>query len=247
MTKLLAVRVDETTYREATATIRAWAERGESRYVCVANVHLVMEAHDDVRLRGVVNEADLVTPDGMPLVWILRLKGHALPDRVYGPTLMMHILRAAAENGISVGLYGSTPEVLERLAKRLAAQHPSLTLGFRESPPFHDLTPTEDAVVCGRIEASNIRLLFVGLGCPRQEKWMAAHKGRIQAVMVGVGAAFDFLAGTKRQAPRWMQSLGLEWLFRLATEPLRLWRRYLYNNPRFVALAAAELLGFWRP
>jgi bacterial polymer biosynthesis proteins, WecB/TagA/CpsF family len=206
----------------------------ESRYVCIANVHVVMEAYDSPAFQSQVNAADLVTPDGMPLVWALRRQGYANQSRVYGPDLMMAVLATAAKEDVPVGLLGGKPEVLNELANRLQTQFPALTIVYRSSPPFRPLDANEDAEIVADINRSGARILFVGLGCPRQEMWMAEHAGKVQSVMLGVGAAFDFHAGTIRQAPGWMQSIGLEWAFRLSQEPRRLWRRYLYHNPRFV-------------
>jgi N-acetylglucosaminyldiphosphoundecaprenol N-acetyl-beta-D-mannosaminyltransferase len=189
-----------------------------------------------------VNAADLVVPDGVPLVWMMRRLGFPQQERVYGPDLTLRILEAAAQEGIPVGFYGSTPQTLERLLENLRRRFPALQVAYRCSPPFRPLTPEEDETVVREINASGTRVLFVGLGCPKQERWMAAHKGRVQAVMMGVGAAFDFLAALKPQAPRWMQRAGLEWLFRLLSEPRRLWRRYFYHNPRFAVLALLQLL-----
>jgi N-acetylglucosaminyldiphosphoundecaprenol N-acetyl-beta-D-mannosaminyltransferase len=243
---VLRMRVHATTYADSTAVVCGWAERGEARYVCVANVHMVMEAWDDPAFRETVNAADLVTPDGMPLVWVLRRKGFALKDRVYGPTLMRWVLAEATRRGIPVGLLGGTPEVLAALVRNLRAEFGELEVAFQHSPPFRALSPDEDRALVREINASGARILFVGLGCPKQERWMAAHaagtKDPVQAVMLGVGAAFDFHAGMLRQAPGWMQGRGLEWLFRLAVEPRRLWKRYLKHNPRFAVLALRELL-----
>lgn len=239
---VLGVRVSPAQYDEVVLQILEWSKANQSRYVCAANVHSLMEAHDAADFREVLNAADLVVPDGMPLVWILRMHGQPHQQRVYGPALMQQTLRAAAGDRIPVGLYGSAPAVLDLLTERMVDQQPGVDVVFRESPPFRELSPEEDEEVCRRIDRSGTRILFVGLGCPKQERWMHAHRGRIAAVMLGVGAAFDFLAGTKRQAPRWMQLTGLEWLFRLLEEPRRLWKRYLYQNPRFVALAVGELL-----
>lgn len=242
MTIVLGVRIDPTNYGAARARVLEWIFAQESRYVCVANSHVIMEAHDSFEFRQAVNAADMVAPDGMPLVWILRLEGYDLPDRVYGPSLMRLLLAAAARNGIPIGFYGSTSDVLALLLKASLERDPGLEVAYQYSPPFRNLSCTEDEEICRQINQSGTRLLFVGLGCPKQEKWMAAHRGRVNAVMIGVGAAFDFLAGTKPQAPAWMQAAGLEWLFRLVHEPRRLWKRYLIQNPRFVFLAAAELL-----
>jgi N-acetylglucosaminyldiphosphoundecaprenol N-acetyl-beta-D-mannosaminyltransferase len=191
-----------------------------------------------------MNGADLVTPDGMPLVWGLRLLGCKQASRVYGPDLTPVILERAASEGLAVGFYGASPQVLDRFVQVMTERFAKLRVAYAYSPPFRDLTPEEDQRVVQEISESGARILFVGIGNPRQEYWMAAHKGRVQAVMVGVGAAFDFLAGAKPQAPRWMMRHGLEWLFRLATEPRRLWKRYLKHNPRFVVLFALQLLGW---
>lgn len=242
MTSLLGVKIDATDYAAACSQILHWTSAKESRYVCVANSHVIMEAHDSSEFRAAVNAADMVTPDGMPLVWVLRLEGYNLPDRVYGPSLMRVLLHEAARRAIPIGFYGSTAGVVDRLGRVSVERNPGLDVAFQHSPPFRDLSSAEDQEICRQINQSGARLLFVGLGCPKQEKWMAAHRGRIQAVMIGVGAAFDFLAGTKPQAPMWMQAAGLEWLFRLAHEPRRLWKRYIIQNPRFAFLATAELL-----
>ncbi|MDI3340507.1 MAG: WecB/TagA/CpsF family glycosyltransferase [Sphaerobacter sp.] len=240
--RILGTRVDATSYAAAVDQVIAWARAGESRYVCVSTVHMVMEGHDRAEFQRIINTADLVTPDGMPLVWGLKLLGIASASRVYGPDLTPLVCARAAQEGIPVGFYGATPEVLDRTIANLTARYPGLRVAYRHSPPFRPLTPAEEAQELAAIRASGARILFVGLGCPKQERWMAARRGQVDAVMLGVGAAFDFLAGRKRQAPDLLQSLGLEWLFRLATEPRRLWRRYLYHNPRFVVLFAAQVL-----
>jgi N-acetylglucosaminyldiphosphoundecaprenol N-acetyl-beta-D-mannosaminyltransferase len=237
---ILGTRTDSTSYSDATTRVLAWASIPESRYVCVSNVHVTMEAYDAAEYRAVVNGADLVTPDGMPLVWALRLFGVPEATRVYGPALTVHVLEGAAAAGVAVGFYGATSEVLASLLATCRRRFPGLRVAYAYAPPFRQLTAEEDAAVVDQISASGARILFVGLGCPKQEWWMATHKGTVNAAMLGVGAAFDFLAGTKPQAPAWMQRAGLEWLFRLGTEPRRLWRRYAYHNPRFVALLAGQ-------
>jgi N-acetylglucosaminyldiphosphoundecaprenol N-acetyl-beta-D-mannosaminyltransferase len=239
------MRVDATAYDDAVSRILEWGGERRGRYICVATVHMVMEGYDDRNFQRIVNEADLVTPDGMPLVWALRLLGVAGATRVYGPDLLPAVCQEAAERGVPVGFYGGTPEVLQRMVAEVRRRWPSLPIGYTWSPPFRRLTPDEDAEVVARINESGVRLLFVGLGCPKQERWMAEHRGRSTVVMVGVGAAFDFLAGTKQQAPRFLQRIGLEWFFRLATEPSRLWRRYLYHNPRYLGLFARQLAADW--
>ena len=244
--QILGMRVDPTSYEEATRKVLAWAGAGESRYVCVANVHMVMEAHDDPGFKALVNAADLVTPDGMPLVWMLRRLGYPHQERVYGPELTLRVCEEAAKQGMPVGFYGGHPEALRALVGNLKARFPGLQVVYAHSPPFRPLTPEEDARVAEEINASGTRILFVGLGCPKQERWMAEHRGRIRAVMLGVGAAFDLHAGRVRQAPSWMQRVGLEWLFRFFQEPGRLWRRYLKHNPRFAFLAFLELVRMRR-
>ncbi|MGD0613000.1 MAG: WecB/TagA/CpsF family glycosyltransferase [Anaerolineales bacterium] len=239
---ILGVPIHTTSYAQATEKILAWARAGEGRCVYAANVHVVIEAQDHADFLELLRRADLCTPDGMPLVWMLRLKGYRSQQRVYGPTLTLHLLAAAAEEGIPVGFLGSTPEVLEALIARMQERFPALNIAYAFSPPFRPLTTREDAEIIEGIRTAEVRILFVGLGCPKQEHWVDDHRERVVAVMVAVGAAFDYLAGTKHQASAWMQRIGLEWLFRLFQEPGRLWKRYLRSNPRFIILALRELL-----
>jgi N-acetylglucosaminyldiphosphoundecaprenol N-acetyl-beta-D-mannosaminyltransferase len=239
--RILRTRVDATSYRHATDQVLDWAAAGESRYVCVATVNNLIEGCDDPGYNAIMEAADLVTPDGMPLVWGLRLLGVPGASRVYGPDLTPLVCQEAARRGIPVGFYGGRDDVLDDLAAALAGRFPGLRIVYRWSPPFRALTAEEEARVRDDLRRSGARVLFVGLGTPKQERWMADHKD-LRLVMLGVGAAFDFLSGRKRQAPPALQRLGLEWLYRLVHEPRRLWRRYLYRNPRFVALFAAQLL-----
>jgi N-acetylglucosaminyldiphosphoundecaprenol N-acetyl-beta-D-mannosaminyltransferase len=190
-----------------------------------------------------MNEADLVTPDGMPLVWGLMLLGRRDATRVYGPDLTPQILAEAERFNIPVGFYGGSSSTLARLLKVISDRFPALEVAYSYSPPFRPLSPEEDEMVVSGINSSGAKILFIGLNTPKQDFWMAAHRNRVASVMVGVGAAFDFLSGSKPQAPRWMMRIGFEWLFRLITEPKRLWRRYLKHNPRFVALFGMQLLG----
>jgi N-acetylglucosaminyldiphosphoundecaprenol N-acetyl-beta-D-mannosaminyltransferase len=239
--RILRTRVHATSYRQATEQVLGWAAAGEPRYVCVATVNNLIEGCDDPGYNQTMEAADLVTPDGMPLVWGLRLLGVPDASRVYGPDLTLWVCEEAARRGVPVGFYGGTGDVLDDLAATLTGRFPGLRVAYRWSPPFRPLTAQEEARVREELRRSGARVLFVGLGTPKQERWMADHRD-LPMVMVGVGAAFDFLSGRKRQAPRALQGLGLEWLYRLAQEPRRLWRRYLYRNPRFVALFAAQLL-----
>jgi len=233
--------VDVVTEGEA---VRAIVERAQARvggYVCAANVHMVMEAHDDPAFAEVVSRAFLVVPDGMPLVWAQRLMGVASAQRVRGPDLTLAVAKEAARRGVSVALFGSTLEVSERFAQALVRQAPGLQVAANISPPFGP--SIDDPEYIAQIRDSGAGVVFVGLGCPKQEKWMARHAASLPAVLLGVGAAFDFHAGTLKEAPQWLGNLGLEWLFRLASEPRRLWRRYLRHNPRFVVALAAQLLS----
>lgn len=223
------------------AAVARWSTGG-SRTVCFCSVNNIIHAHDSPNFRRAMHEADLVLPDGMGVVWALRLLGCRNAQRVYGPDTTLAVLGMASRERIPVGFYGGAPATLERLVGVVRARFPGIEIVYACSPPFRPLTDKEDEQVVQAINASGARILFVGLGTPKQELWMAAHRGHVRAVMLGVGAAFDFIAGTKRQAPRWIMGVGLEWLFRLCTEPRRLWRRYLINNPRFVLLFAAELL-----
>jgi len=236
------MRVDATSYEDASRRVARWARDGRSAYVCVATVHMIMEAFDSSAFQRVVNGADLVTSDGRPLVWALRSLGVRDATQVRGTDLTAHVVELAAREGIPIGLYGGTPDLLETFARILERRYPGVRVVCRIAPPFRPLTPEEDETVTGEILSSGARLLFVGIGCPKQERWMEAHKERIPAVMLGVGAAFDFHTGRVRQAPGWMQVAGLEWLFRLLMDPRRLWKRYARHNPRFVVLFSLELL-----
>jgi N-acetylglucosaminyldiphosphoundecaprenol N-acetyl-beta-D-mannosaminyltransferase len=240
--EVLGTRVDGTSYEDAARRIVEWAREGRSASVCAAAVNNVMEAHDDPRFHLVMQRADLVTPDGMPLVWALRMLGVREASRVAGTDLMPRVLELAAASRIPVGFFGGTSEVLTDLRSWAEASFPDLIVSFAYDPPFRALSEDEERRVVRRVAESGARILFVGLGCPKQEIWMDRMSGRIPTVMVGVGAAFDFLSGRKRRAPILLQRVGLEWMFRLASEPRRLWRRYVLQNPRFVLLLAHQML-----
>jgi N-acetylglucosaminyldiphosphoundecaprenol N-acetyl-beta-D-mannosaminyltransferase len=232
---VLGVGVSAITMADALASIERWIETGTRRYVCVTGVHGIMESQSDPALRDIHNHAGLVTPDGMPLVWLSRLQGHSQVERVYGPDLMLACCRKSVSRGYRHFFYGGAPGVPERLAATLQERFPGLMVAGTWSPPFGEPTTDEERAAVERINAVSPHIVWVGLSTPKQERWMARQVGRLRApVLIGVGAAFDFNAELKRQAPRWMQRSGLEWLFRLGTEPRRLWRRYLINNPRFV-------------
>jgi N-acetylglucosaminyldiphosphoundecaprenol N-acetyl-beta-D-mannosaminyltransferase len=232
---VLGVGVSAIDMDRAVAEVTRWIEERRQHYVCVTGVHGVMESQRDPELLAIHNASGLTTPDGMPLVWAGRRAGMAHMRRVYGPDLMLAVCELAADRGWSCFFYGAADGVPELLAERLTERFPGLKVAGAMSPPFRPLTPEEDAAVVERINAASPDILWVGLSTPKQERWMAAHLGRLRVpVMVGVGAAFDMHAGRLPQAPGWMQASGLEWLYRLYREPRRLWRRYLRNNPRFV-------------
>ncbi len=240
---ILGVNVAVSSYDKVVERCLAWAQARESRTLCFSTVHMIMEAVDDPAFLRRVNSIDIVNPDGMPLVWALGALGARSAQRVYGPDTTRLMLAAAEKAGISVGFYGGSQRVLDALVAVVRAKHPRLNVAFYESPPFRALTPGEDHAAVERITASGARLLFIGLGCPKQENWVVDHVGKVPAVMLAVGAAFDFLAGAKPQAPRWMMRCGLEWLFRLLIEPRRLAKRYFKNNPRFVVKFIRQLLA----
>ncbi len=239
--------ISRVSYESATRWIAAWAGRRESRYVSASPARGVVTAWHDPEFRRILNSADIVVPDGVPVVWTMRLLGVRRQRRVYGPDLTLHACRLCAERGWPVFLYGSTEGVLEKLEANLERRFPGLHVAGKCSPPFRPMTEDEDRLLVERINASGARVVLVGLGMPKQDGWIHDHVGRVRAVMMGVGAAFDFHAGTLRQAPAWMQRMGLEWFFRLLTEPRRLWRRYLRVVPTFAVLAALEMLGVLRP
>lgn len=243
LSRVLTTDLDVVTWSGALARLSAWAERRESRVVCITNVHSVVTARTDTAFQRILQEADLVTPDGAPVAWMMRRLGARDQERINGPDLMLKYCEVAAGRGEPLYFYGSSPQTLDKLKGALKRRFPGLVIAGAYSPPFRPLSAQEDEAIVEAINASGARTLWVGLGCPKQEAWMAAHRGRIQAVMVGVGAAFDYHAGTIQRAPLWMQRSGLEWLHRLCSEPGRLWRRYLFTNSAFLLGAACQLLS----
>ncbi len=228
------VLVSATNYQELTEAIISCAKRKRSAIVSCHAVHAIVTASEDSDLCKQVNHFEAVTPDGQPVRWALKwLHGKRLNERVYGPELMLRVCGAAADNAIPIYLYGGTESVLRDLIAQLQHRFPSLRI-FGESPPFRPLTPEEDEQAMERIRSSGAGCVFIGLGYPKQDIFAAAHREKIQAVQLCVGAAFDFHAGNKRMAPAWLQRVGLEWLFRLCQEPRRLWRRYATTNFKFI-------------
>ena len=243
---VLGAHIDAMSWNDAINCLIGWVRAHESRYVCICNVHSVVTAYQDNVFKSVLNQADMATPDGAPVAWALRKTGFAGQQRINGPDLMWRYCQRAETIGQSVYFYGSTVDTLALLLARLKADFPKLIIGGHYSPPFLALTEDEDAAVVERINASSAGMVFVSLGCPKQEMWMAAHRGKINAVMIGVGAAFDYHAGTIKRAPLWMQYAGLEWFYRLVSEPRRLWRRYLVTNTVYMMKVVLPLIIFGR-
>lgn len=248
---VLGVKVSAINIPLAIDIMDEWIATQQQNYVTITGVHGVIESQADEQIREIHNKAGMVTPDGMPMVWANHLQGHKHVTRVYGPDLMLAVCDVSQERGWKHFFYGGAEGVPELLKEKLTERFPQLQVVGTYSPPFMPLeeliSGEEDAKVCQMIDDSGADFVWVGLSTPKQEKWMSAHIGKIKApVMVGVGAAFDFHTGRKEQAPKWMQKSGLEWLFRLVTEPRRLGKRYLINNPKFIGLAAMQAIGLRR-
>jgi N-acetylglucosaminyldiphosphoundecaprenol N-acetyl-beta-D-mannosaminyltransferase len=239
--EVLGAPVDALSPERALDRVCAWAQAREHRSVCFCNVHAVVTARTNPDLARALEQADLVAPDGAPIAWMMRRQGRAEQQRICGPDFFWSYCARARDLGQSIFLLGATPQTLDLLQLRLREAFPGLRIADAVSPPFREATPGEDAALIARINASGASTVWVALGCPTQEIWIDAHRDAIAAVLLGVGAAFDFHAGTVRRAPELMRDWGLEWLHRLATEPRRLWRRYLVTNSLFLALATATL------
>lgn len=239
---VLGSLVDVMSWSDAETRVMALAQRKVGAYVCICNVHSIVTAWRSPEFQLVLNEADMVTPDGAPVAWALRAMGHKSQARINGPDLMWRICERASQRGVRVFLYGSTEETVRHLMRALATAFPNLIIAGYHCPPFRPLTQAEDEAVVKRICDSGAGIVFVSLGCPKQERWIAEHRRCINTVTLGVGAAFEYHAGTVRRAPPWMQRHGLEWLYRLRQEPRRLWKRYLVTNTLFMVGIAAQLL-----
>jgi N-acetylglucosaminyldiphosphoundecaprenol N-acetyl-beta-D-mannosaminyltransferase len=240
--KVLDFPITALRFDEQIQTMLKWAKARESRAVCVANVHMLMEAYWSHDFANVLKNADLVTPDGMPLVWMMKLLGAHSQDRVAGMDIFLALCQLAQTQKISVFFVGSHTEVLLRIRKRLEAEFPLLTIAAMEPLPFRPLTKDEDEALSNKINSSGAGLVLVSLGCPKQENWIAQHKDKIQGVMIGLGGVFPVYAGIQKRAPRMVRDLGLEWLYRFIQEPRRLWRRYVQTIPPFIWLALKQLL-----
>ncbi len=245
---LLGVRIDAVDYDAAVGRIVAAAREGRPYGVSALAVHGVMEAVHDPELRHRINDLELVTADGQPVRWALNLLHRSgLADRCYGPTLTLRVCEAAAREGLPVYLHGSRPEVVERLAGNLRERYPDLEVAGWSPSAFRQVSGDELDALAGRIRASGARVVFAGLGCPRQEVFAYEMRQRVRLPVLAVGAAFDYHAGLRTEPPEWVQRAGFQWAWRLAEEPSRLWRRYARTNPAFVARVAGQRLGLWRP
>lgn len=238
---IIGSKVSAAPFNTLVDVIIKWAKNRDSKSVCVANTHMLVEAHQRPSFGNVIQQADMVTPDGMPLVWILRLMGVKNQDRVAGLDLMQALCQRASNEGVSVYFLGSMDIILQRMKERLQEEFPQLDIANMEPLPFRPLTPEEDRVLIQKVNASGAGLVMIALGCPKQECWMAEHKGKIKAVMIGLGGAFPVYAGIHRRASKWVRRMGLEWSYRLYQEPRRLWKRYATSIPRFVYLAVKQL------
>lgn len=239
--QVLDVSIDVVNWDKALGRIFEWGSRRESRYVCICNVHSVVTTGQDTEFARVVAQADMATADGAPVAWVLRKLGFVGQQRINGPDLMWRCCAEAERLGLPVYFYGSTPATLILLEARLRENFRNLVISGCHSPPFRTMNEGEECADAQRINSSGAAVVFVGLGCPKQEMWMAKQRGEVNAVMIGVGAAFDYHAGTMKRAPLWMQHASLEWLHRLASEPRRLWKRYLVTNTIFVIAAFRQL------
>jgi N-acetylglucosaminyldiphosphoundecaprenol N-acetyl-beta-D-mannosaminyltransferase len=239
---ILGVGINALTIDSTVNFIQSCINKSESQYICVIPAHTIMQGYRQPHFRKIINLSGLSTPDGMGVVWLLRLKGYKNVERVYGPDLMNAICRNSVETNWRHYFYGGEPGVPERLAEKLINKYPNLSIAGMYSPPFRDLTIEEDKNIINRINETHPDIVWVGIGSPKQEIWMYEHIDKINnSVLIGVGAAFDFLSGSKPQAPLWIQRYGLEWIFRLASEPRRLWRRYI-QYPLFGILVIAQIL-----
>lgn len=241
---ILGVKVSAINLASCISAIDGWIASRQQSYICVADVHALMESHWDDEFRRIHNGAALVTPDGMPLVWLCRLAGHRETDRVYGPDLLLTLCEHSLKHSYRHFFYGGERGVADELAAQMRKRYPGLLVVGTLSPPFRALSDAEMGEVARVINATGADIVWVGLSTPKQEQWMRRQLAQLKApILIGIGAAFDFHSGRKRQAPRFVQRSGFEWLFRLATEPKRLWRRYLTCIPAFAFLVIQQFFG----
>lgn len=240
---VLGVNISAVNIADAGHSIDSLIKGKKKKYVCVVPVSVIMVCQDNDDYKDIVNKAQLATPDGMPVVWLGRLKGHKNVRRTYGPDLMLYLCDKGQSRGYRHYFYGATAQVCEKLEKRLKERFPRMNVVGKYSPPLSDECVVESPDVMDRINQAGPDILWVALGSPKQDFWMHKHRDKLEVpVMIGVGAAFDFLSGEKKQAPKWMQKAGLEWFFRLLCEPRRLWKRYLIGNSRFLFLILRDFI-----
>lgn len=241
---VLGVPISRVDLTRAVDQIGAWIERGEARYVCVCDVHSLIRACDDASHMAAMRSADMITPDGQPIAWTLRMRGFLDVARTCGPELLPAVCERSVAAGWTHYFYGGADGVADKLAQSMALHHPGINIAGTETPPFRPLTQAEQLATIERIRKSGARIVWVGLGCPKQEQWMHEHRALLPGVvMIGIGAAFDFHTGRKQRAPAWMRENGLEWLHRLASEPRRLWQRYLILAPRYFVASMIETIA----
>jgi N-acetylglucosaminyldiphosphoundecaprenol N-acetyl-beta-D-mannosaminyltransferase len=239
--EIIGSPVTALTFDDQVNVILDWAQSQTSKFVCVANTHMLIEAYRSSEFMTVLRNADIVTPDGMPLVWMMKLLGLQNQNRVAGMDIFLATCQAASHQNLSVFCVGSQAEILDKMETRLEQEFPELCVVGMDPLPFRPMTLKEDEDLIERINASGASIVFVSLGCPKQEIWMAKHVGKIHAVMIGIGGVFPVYAGIQKRAPQWVRDVGLEWLYRLLQEPKRLWNRYRNTIPPFLYLAGRQL------
>lgn len=241
--KIINSLISTRSYQSFIESLIQLSNMNSSSYVCVSNVHMVIEGYKDPEFQQVINQANLTTPDGMPLVKAIKWLYGINQNRVAGMDLMPDVMRECARQDLSIYLYGSTDEILSKIIQKASYDFPNLKICGAYSPPFRELTSREKKEIIQQISQTKPHFVFVALGCPKQEKWMAEHKGKVQSCMIGLGGAFEVYAGIKRRAPLWMQNASLEWLYRLLQDPKRLWKRYLYTNVLFAILLSKQIIA----
>lgn len=239
--RVVSLSVNVCDSRSITERVAELVLAGKGGYICFSTVHMVMESYDNAEYAKKVNAANMVIPDGMPLVWMQKLQGRKDARRTRANDMMIELCSVAESRGWSVGFYGASQKVIDEIKERATTDFPQMKVAYAFSPPFRPLSEDEESEIKDKITAALPDLIFVGLGCPKQENWMSKNSPDLKPIMFGVGASFDFFAGNVKESPRWIGNLGLEWLYRLWQEPRRLWYRYLILNPRFILQAVLQL------
>lgn len=232
--KIINSYITALTFQETINELEKWAANKENHYVCVCNTHSIVTASNDAFFETVLNHAGICTPDGTPVVWALRSYGFTEQDRVDGPNMMLKLCELSAQKKYKLFFYGGTAETLDQLNRKVAQMFEGIEVVGSYSPPFRELTPLEETEIAEMINSSHADFIFVSLGCPKQEIWMYNNREKINGIMIGVGAAFEYITGNIKRPPLFFQKAGLEWVFRLIYDPKRLWKRYAYNNPVYV-------------